>query len=66
MLIKKLKKFDTIRKMVIPGKVTVDEYRQLQAGKSVDVLADAGNFLIKYGYAEKVDKAHKKAEVKHG
>ncbi len=62
MLIKATEKFNKIRKFVIPGKITKNEFRELQKGKAVELLDDPAAYLIKNNFAVVVQKAKK--EVK--
>jgi hypothetical protein len=41
------------RMATIPG-ISVDDYRALQLGKTVEVDGETGDYLIRHGYAEAV------------
>lgn len=59
MLIKGLQEFNKIRKLAIPGKISIESYRLLQKGKQTDVPVDTAEFLINFGYAEKAESPRK-------
>ena len=42
------------RLMTIPG-LGVKDYRELQADKAVEVAENSGEYLVKRGFAEKVE-----------
>ncbi len=49
------------RMATIPG-ISVDDYRALQFGKTVEVDGETGDYLIRHGYAEAVIKAKKEED----
>lgn len=56
MLIQATDKLNKIRRLVIPGKISEAEWRQLQTGEQVDVLDDVGAFLVNNNYATEIEK----------
>ncbi len=49
------------RFVTIPG-ISLQDYRDLQIGKTVEVDGDTGDYLIRHGYAEAVTATKPKKE----
>lgn len=53
----KIKAITKLPRLITIPELDVKEYRELQAGKAVEVAEDSGEYLLKRGFAEKLESA---------